>query len=137
MTRIQRCGLSTVLSFAIAASVALAQQGPPPGGMQFPFGGMMGGPGGGGGDLQLVANASVQKDLNLTAKQKSQLRSVDEAGKTSRQEIFAAARENGFDFQAIGEQMKSVVQDQECRSAGSSTRNRRPASRRSNSSAMG
>lgn len=78
------------------------------------FGGMMGGPGGGG-DLQLIANPAVQKDLNITAKQKTQLRSVEEATKSGAREIFAAARENGIDPQAIGEQMTALRQDQEAR----------------------
>ena len=33
MTRIKRFGMATVLSVAFAAGAALAQQGPPPGGM--------------------------------------------------------------------------------------------------------
>jgi hypothetical protein len=112
MTRLKRCGLSTMLSIALAAGVALAQQqGPPPGGMMGMMGGMMGGPGGG--DLQLISNPSVQKDLNLTTKQKSQLRSVEEATKASMGEMFASVRENGLDPQAIGEHMTALRQEQD------------------------
>jgi Spy/CpxP family protein refolding chaperone len=112
MTRFGRCGLSTMLSVAIAAGAALAQQqGPPPAGPMGFLGGMMGGPGGG--DFQLISNPSVQKDLNLTTKQKTQLRSVEEATKANMREMFAAVRENGIDPQAMGEQITAFRQEQE------------------------
>jgi hypothetical protein len=114
MTRSQRFGLSTLLSVGFVAGAALAQQqGPPQGGMPFPPGGMMGMMGGpGGGDLQLVANAAVQKELDLTAKQKSQLRSVEESAKSAAMEFFATARENGgIDQMAVGEHMTALRQD--------------------------
>ncbi len=107
MMRIAWCGLSMLISLAFAAvATTAAQQGPPPGGM-------MGGPGGG--DLQVVAVPAVQEELKLTAKQKTQLRSVDEAAKVGRQELFAAAQENGMDPQAIGEQMTAIRKEQDAK----------------------
>jgi hypothetical protein len=111
MTKFRRCVLSTTLSIAFAAGIALAQQqGPGPGGMGM-MGGMMGGMGGG--DLMLVANTAVQKELNFTTKQKSQLRSIEEAGKASRQEMFAALRSNELEPQAMGEHLAMIRQEQD------------------------
>ena len=95
---------------------------------------MMGGPGGGG-DLQLLANASVQKDLDVTAKQKGQLRSVEESAKSSVQEIFAAVRENGLDPSAIGEQFIALRQEQDAKVGRVLDKKQKNRSGRSSSSA--